>query len=157
MLLKCCSQYVSKFGKLISGHRTEKSQFSFQSQRRVMPKNVQITVQLYLFHMLVKVMFKIFQATLQQYLNEELTDVPPGSSRPRQGNQRSNYQHLLYHRESKGIPGEKIYFCFTDYAKAFIDYFVDLLTTPKPLTVWITTNCGKFLKRWRYQTTCPAS
>ena len=119
MLLKCCSQYVSKFGKLISGHRTEKSQFSFQSQRRVMPKNVQITVQLHLFHMLVKVMFKIFQATLQQYLNEELTDVPPGSSRPRQRNQRSNYQHLLYHRESKGIPGEKIYFCFTDYAKAF--------------------------------------
>ena len=32
-----------------------------------------------------------------------------------------------------------------------------LLTTPKPLTVWITTNCGKFLKRWEYQTTLPAS
>ena len=31
-----------------------------------------------------------------------------------------------------------------------------LLTTPKPLTVWITTNCGKFLKRWEYQTTWPA-
>ena len=32
-----------------------------------------------------------------------------------------------------------------------------LLTTPKPLTVWITTNCGKFWKRWEYQTTWPAS
>ena len=32
-----------------------------------------------------------------------------------------------------------------------------LLTKPKPLTVWITTNCGKFLKRWEYQTTSPAS
>ena len=32
-----------------------------------------------------------------------------------------------------------------------------LLTMPKPLTVWITTNCGKFLKRWDYQTTWPAS
>ena len=32
-----------------------------------------------------------------------------------------------------------------------------LLTTPKPLSVWITTNCGKFLKRWEYQTTLPAS
>ena len=32
-----------------------------------------------------------------------------------------------------------------------------LLTTPKPLTVWITANCGKFLKRWEYQTTWPAS
>ena len=34
-------------------------------------------------------------------------------------------------------------------------YFA-LLTMPKPLTVWITTNCGKFLKRWEYQTTLPA-
>ena len=32
-----------------------------------------------------------------------------------------------------------------------------LLTTPKPLTVWITTNCGKFFKWWEYQTTWPAS
>ena len=32
-----------------------------------------------------------------------------------------------------------------------------LLSTPKPLTVWITTNCGKFLKRWDYQNTLPAS
>ena len=32
-----------------------------------------------------------------------------------------------------------------------------LLTIPKPLTVWITTKCGKFLKRWEYQTTLPAS
>ena len=31
-----------------------------------------------------------------------------------------------------------------------------LMTTPKPLTVWITTNCGKFFKRWEYQTTFPA-
>ena len=32
-----------------------------------------------------------------------------------------------------------------------------LLTMPKPLTVWITTDCGKFLKKWEYQTTLPAS
>jgi len=32
-----------------------------------------------------------------------------------------------------------------------------LLTMPKPLTVWITTNCGKFFKRWDYQTTLPAT
>ena len=38
---------------------------------------------------------------------------------------------------------ENIYFCFIDYAKA--------------LTVWITINCGKFRKRWEYQTTLPAS
>ena len=38
---------------------------------------------------------------------------------------------------------KNIYFCW--------------LTTPKPMTMWITTNCGKFLKRWEYQTTLPAS
>ena len=38
---------------------------------------------------------------------------------------------------------KSIYFCFIDYAKT--------------LTVWITTNCGKFLNRWEYQTTWPAS
>ena len=42
MLLNCCTQYASKFGKLSSGHRTGKGQFSFQSQRKAMPENVQI-------------------------------------------------------------------------------------------------------------------
>ena len=53
-LLKCCTQYVNTFGKLSSGHRTGKGQFSFQSQRRAMPKNVQTTTQLYSFHMLAR-------------------------------------------------------------------------------------------------------
>ena len=44
-------QYVSKFGKCKSGHRTGKSQFSFQPQRKAMPENVQTTTQLSLFHM----------------------------------------------------------------------------------------------------------
>ena len=42
MLLKCCTQYASKFGKLSRGHRTGKNQFSFQSQRKAMPKNVTV-------------------------------------------------------------------------------------------------------------------
>ena len=41
MLRKCCTQYASKFGTLSSGHRTGKGQFSFQSQRKAMPKNAQ--------------------------------------------------------------------------------------------------------------------
>ena len=52
--VKCCTQYASKFGKLSSGHRTGKGQFSFQSQRKAMPKNAQSTAQLYSSHMLVK-------------------------------------------------------------------------------------------------------
>ena len=47
-------KYASKFGKLSSGHRTGKGQFSFQSQRNAMPKNVQTTAQLYLSHTLAK-------------------------------------------------------------------------------------------------------
>ena len=54
MLLKCCTQYVSKFGKLSSDHRTGKAQFSFQSQRKAMPKNAQTTAQLHSSHTLAK-------------------------------------------------------------------------------------------------------
>ena len=52
--VKCCSQHASKFWKLSSGHRTGKGQFSFQSQREAMPKNVQTTAQLHSSHKLVK-------------------------------------------------------------------------------------------------------
>ena len=54
ILWKCCTNYASKFGKLSSGHRTGKGQFSFQSQRKAMPKNVQTTTQLHSSHMLAK-------------------------------------------------------------------------------------------------------
>ena len=54
MLWKCCTQYASKFGKLSSGHRTGKGQFSFQSQRKAIPKNVQTTAQFHSSHMLAK-------------------------------------------------------------------------------------------------------
>ena len=54
MLLKCYIQYASKLGKLSSGHRTGKGQFSFQFQIKVMPKDVQTTTQLHSFHTLAK-------------------------------------------------------------------------------------------------------
>ena len=54
MLWKCCTQYASQLGKLSNGHRTGKGQFSFQSQRKAMPKNAQTTTQLHSSHMLVK-------------------------------------------------------------------------------------------------------
>ena len=52
--VKELTQYASKFENLSSGHRTGKGHFSFQSQRKVMPKNVQTTTQLHSSHMLVK-------------------------------------------------------------------------------------------------------
>ena len=54
MLWKCCTQYARKFGKFSSGHRTGKGQFSFQSQRKAMPKSSQTTTQLHSSHMLAK-------------------------------------------------------------------------------------------------------
>ena len=52
--VKGCTHYARKLGKLSNGHTPGKGQFSFQSQRKAMPKNVQITVQLHSFHMLAR-------------------------------------------------------------------------------------------------------
>ena len=52
--VKVLHSVCSKFGKLSRGHRTGKGQFSFQSQRKAMPKNTHITTQLHSSHMLVK-------------------------------------------------------------------------------------------------------
>ena len=70
ILLKCCTQYASKFGKLSSGHRTGKGQFSFQSQRKAMPKKCTNYQTIALISHASKVMLKILQVRLQQYVNE---------------------------------------------------------------------------------------
>ena len=141
MLWKCCTQYASKFGKLSSGHRTGKGQFSFQSQRKSMPKNAQTTAQLHSSHTLSKVVLKILQARLQQYVNSELPDIQAGF------------------RKGRGTRNQTANICWIikkarEFQKTSISA---LLAMPKPLTVWITTNCGKFFKRWDYQTTLSAS
>ena len=138
MLWKCCTQYVSKFGKLSSGHRTGKGQFSFQSQRKAMPKNASTTAQLYSSHMLV--MFKILQARFQQYVNYELPDVQAGFRKGR--GTRDQVANIRWIIEKAREFQKSIYFYFIDYAKAF---------------EWITANSGKFCKRWEHQTTWPAS
>ena len=135
MLSKCCTQYVSKFGKLSSGHRTGRGQFLFQPQRKAMPKNAQTTIQLHSSHSLV--MFKILQDRLQQYVNCELRDVQAGFRKGR--GTRDQIANICWIIEKKQENSRK-----TSTSA--------LLTTPKLLTVWITTNCGKFFKRWEYQT-----
>ena len=135
MLWKCCTQYASKYGKLSSGRRTGKSQFSFQYQRRAMPKNVQTTAQLHSFHV-TKVIFKILQARLQQYMNQELPDIQDGFRKVRgTRDQIANIRWII--KKAKEFQ-KNIYFCFIDYTLKF---------------AWITSNCGKFLTRWEYQTT----
>jgi len=105
-----------------------------------MPKNVQTTAQLHSFHML-KIMLKILQARLQQYLKWELPDVQAGF------------------KKSRGTIDQIAKICWIiGKTREFQEniYFASL-TMLKPLTVWITTNWVTFLKRWDYQTTLPAS
>ena len=84
-----------------------------------------------------KVMLKILQARLQQYVNRELPDVQAGFRSGRgTRDQIANIPQIIEKQESP--------------RKTSISA---LLTMPKPLTVWITINCGKFCKRWEYQTT----
>ena len=87
-----------------------------------------------------KVMLKILQARLQQSMNCELPDVQAGFRKGRGARDQIAKIHWIIEKARQFQ--KNIYFCFIDYTKAF---------------VWITTNYGKFLKRWAYQTTCPAS
>ena len=116
MLWKCCTQYASKFGKLSSGYRTGKGQFSFQSQRKAMPKNAETATQLHSSHTLVKecskfskpgfsnkwtMNFQMFKLVLEQIEEPEIKlPISAGS--------------LTKTREFQ----KNIYFCFIDYAKA---------------------------------------
>ena len=141
MLWKCFTQYASKFGKLISGHRIGRGQFSFQSQRKAMPKNVQTTTQLHSSHTLGKQCSKFFK---------------PGFSNTWTVNFLMFKLVLVKARE----PEIKLPTSAGSWKKQESSRKTSisaLLTMPKPLNVWITINCGKFWKRWEYQTTWPAS
>ena len=117
MLWNCCTQSVSKFRKLNSGHRTGKGQFSFQSQRKAMPKNAQTTTQLTLISHASKVMLKILQARLQQYVNCELPHVQAGFRKGRGTRDQIAYIHWIMEKAREFQ--KNIYFCFIEYAKAF--------------------------------------
>ena len=111
------TQYASKFGKPSSGHRTGKGQFSFQLQRKAMPKNVQTTAQIALISHASKLMLKILQARLQQYVNHELPDVQAGFRKGR--GTRDQIANICWIMEKAREFQKNIYFCFIDYAKAF--------------------------------------
>ena len=82
-----------------------------------------------------KVMLKILQARFQQYMNHELPGVQVGFRKSRRTRDQIANSHWIVEKERVD---RNIYFWFIDYIKDF---------------VWITTNCGIFLKRWEYYTT----
>ena len=88
-----------------------------------------------------KVMLKILDARFQWYVNQELPDVQAGFRKGRVTRDQIANIHWIIEK-----------------AREFQKKSTSVsLTTLKPLTLWITTNCGKFLKRWKSQTTLPGS
>ena len=136
MLLKCCTQYASKFGKLSSGHRTRKGVF-IPIPKKGNAKECSNYSTVALISHTSKVMLKILQARLQQYVNHKLPNVQTGF---RKGRGTGIKQPTSVGSSKKQESSRK-----TSTSA--------LLTTAKCLTMRITTNCGKFLKRWEYQTT----
>ena len=102
-----------------------------------MPKNAQTIAQLCISHT-SKVMLNIRQARFQQYMNGELPDVQAGF---RKGTKEPETKWPTSVESEKKQEGSR---------KTSTSA---LLTVPKPLTVWITTNCSKVLKRWAHQST----
>ena len=130
MLLECCTQYVNKFGKLSSGHGTGKDQFSFQSQRKAMPKNVQTTIQLHTFLMLTRFCSKSFKLSFSSKWTE------------------NNRMYKLYLVKSEE-PGIKLPTFVGSWRKQGSSRKTSTsvsLTTLKPLTVWITRKSREFLE-----------
>ena len=133
MLLKCCIQYAIKFGKLSSVHRTEKGQFSFPKDNAKGCSKYHTVV---LISHASKEMLKILQARLQQYVSQELPDVLAGFRKGRGTRDEITNQKSMSSRKASTSAS---------------------LTSLKLLTIWITTNCGKFFKRWESPTTLTVS
>ena len=140
MLWTCCTQYASKFGKQQWPHDWKRLVF-IPIPKKGNTKECSNYSTAALISQASKVMIKILQARFQQYVNHELPDVQAGFRKGRgTRDQIANSTGSSKKQESSRKISTSV-----------------LLTMPKPLTVWITTNCGKFFKRWEYQTSWPAS
>ena len=132
MLWKCCTQYASKFWKLQQWPQDWKRSAFIPIPKKGNAKECSNYHTTALISHTSKVMLKILQARLQQYMNCELPNVQAEEPEIKL----TTFTVLSKKQESS--------------RKTSISA---LLTMPKPLTVWITINCGKFWKTWEYQTT----
>ena len=135
MLLKCCTHYAS------SGHRNGKGQSSFQLQRKAMPKNVQTTAKLHSSHTLAKSCSEFSKPGFNSTWTVKF----------------QMFKLVLEKAEEPEIKLPTSAGSLKKQESSRKTSTSALLTIPKPLTVWITINCGKFLKTWEFQTTLPAS
>ena len=118
MLWKCCTQYVSTFGKLSSGHRTGKRSIFIPIPKKGNAKECSNYRTIALPSHASKVMLKILQARLQQFLNCEIPDVQAGFRKSR--GTRDQIANIRWIMEKAREFQENIYFCFIDYAKGFV-------------------------------------
>ena len=116
MLSKCCIQYASKFGKLIGGHRTGKSVF-IAIPKKSNAKECSNYHTIALISLASKRMLKILQVRLQQYVTRELPDVQFQFRNGR--GSRDQIANIHWIIEKTREFQKNIYFCCTDYAKAF--------------------------------------
>ena len=128
MLRKCCTQYANKFGKLSSGHGTGKGPISIPIPKKGNAKECSNYRTIALISHASKVMLKILQARLQQYVNCELPDVQAGLE---------NAEEPETKLPTSAGSLQKQENCRKTSISA-------LLAMPKPLTMWITINCGQF-------------
>ena len=116
MLLKCCADYASKFGRLSSDHRT--GNISFHSiPKKGNAKECSNYCTTALISHASKVMLKILQARLQQYVNCELPDVQAGFRKGR--GTRDQIANICWIIKKAREFQKNIYFYFIDYAKGF--------------------------------------
>ena len=141
MLWRCYTQYTGKFWKTQQWPQGWKRSVFIPIPKKSNAKECSIYRTIALISHASKVMLKILQARLQQYVNHELPDVQTGFRKGRgTRDQIANIVESSKKQETSRKTSTST-----------------LLTMPKPLTVWIRTNCGKFWERREYQTTWPAS
>ena len=119
MLWKCCTQYVSKFVNLSSGHRTGKRQFSFQSQRKARPKNAQTTTQLHSSHTLAKECSKFSKPGFSNMWTVNFQMFMLVLEKAEAIWTRDQIANICWVIKKAREFQKNIYFCFIDYAKAF--------------------------------------
>ena len=117
MLWKYFTQYASKFGKLSSGHRNGKGAVFIPVPKKDNAKECMNYHTIALISHTSKVILKILQASLQQYINNELPDVQAEFIKGR--GTRDQIANICWITEKAREFQKNIYFCFIDYAKAF--------------------------------------
>ena len=113
MLLKCCTQHSGKYGKLSSGHKTEKNSVSISIPKKSDTKECSNYCIIALISHASKVTLKVLQARLQQCVNHELPDVQAGFRKGR--GTRDQIANICWIMEKARELQKNIYFCFIDY------------------------------------------